>query len=181
MRVGIDLDGVMYPWQEEVWEYMKQGTPQMPDNYTWFWTVHNRIKFFGYDPLEFVLDIEFLYVSGKILDPATKTILLALINNHDVFYVTARPESTSGVTDFWLKKNGYWSGNEVIFSARKAHISQELKLDYFIEDRISNLEELLETKTKPLGIKQVWNTNLWKGNNIPMFMTLYGAIQYILK
>lgn len=179
MKIGIDLDGVLYPWHEEVWMYFIQTTPGMPTDWNWFWGVHNRTKFFGYDPLDHAFEIDFLYVSGSPPGLRDQEIIRNTLDSHDVYYVTARPPTSKDATLYWLNRYDFIPNeNKLIFDHNKSKVSEKLGLDYFIEDRVSNLEALLFTGTKPVGIKQVWNKHVL--TVIPMFDTIGEALTYIL-
>lgn len=87
-----------------------------------------------------------------------KEVLNDLDKDHNIYYVTARPEKYKEVTENWLYSNGlpkapvYMMGHH-----NKGEIAKELNCDFFVEDRYRNSVFLAKEGIKVLMIDTNYN------------------------
>jgi len=104
------------------------------------------------------------------LSNAVSTIKQLQRDGHTIIIITARSKKSQDVTRSWLKRVGighvpvYFAGSGPIRSApkdSKAKIARLLKLDYFIDDSMDNINQFFRTGqhklTQPIVYDQPWN------------------------
>lgn len=153
-KIGFDLDGVLYPWHEIVYEYYKLNNKTKSD-YDTFWTV--SVPNFNKLELDFLLNTEILYGSACIRKPVL-SLLCTLSKLYEIFYVTARTENLRLVTESWLRRNHLPSKKNLYMgNIAKKDVVEKLGIDYFVEDRLHIAEELSERCKKVFLIDKPWN------------------------
>lgn len=160
--LGLDLDGVVYPWQKELHFYLKLNgytTEKFCDSF-WKKVVSGKIEYnetFWYN----LVRIETLYASYV---PTQKEVeaLNKLAERYSIVYITNRNTDVSYITTKWLKKYAIPYYDSVFFvEGTKKDLVRYLMCDYFVDDRIKNILELV-TVTKPIIHKQPYNELLWE-------------------
>ena len=157
-RLGLDLDGVIYPWQEVVYDHMKYFHNETR-NFHDFWRDATE-KVFTTKMGEFWLTNNLFYVQRNIRPDILDT-LNCLSQFYDLFYITSRVKSAQRATRYWFKVNNlprkeylYFSGSE------KLPLVLEHEVGYFVEDRIKHILEL-RNYTNTILIRQPWNEEIW--------------------
>jgi uncharacterized HAD superfamily protein len=138
VRIGLDLDGVIYPWHWSIYRYFTEfkgfeGTQR--EFWEYIWTLPK--------------DIQHYYVMLPMMYNDTsptvdvQTYLPKLAELGDIYYITARDESLYYVTrkffEFWnlpFKEN-------VVFTDDKPSYVRLLNIDFFLDDRDKHVDELI--------------------------------------
>lgn len=91
---------------------------------------------------------EEIYELGLPLEHASNVLNELVLQKHEVFFVTARPDigNVREITINWLKGHGFpYTGDNLAMNSRdKAKVAKELQIDLFFEDAPDHLENLLE-------------------------------------
>lgn len=139
MNIGLDIDGVVYPWHESIYRhFIEQGKFSGTSRGFWDWFTrpeqnelahyYVKIPIFYLDttPTEDVLE----YVP-KIAEIAT------------IFYITARPEESRLATEKFFKIYQLPFSENVIFTNDKPNHVRVNKIQYFLDDRDKHVDELM--------------------------------------
>ena len=106
------------------------------------------------------------YQEAKVVEKA-KDIIMALKQNHNLYFVTARDEKLTDITKNWLDENGF---NEIdvylLGSDYKIEKAKELECHIFIEDNPSNALQLVNEGMKVLLINTNYNKDIEHENII---------------
>ena len=163
MRVGFDLDGVLYDFGNSVRRYLDSiGRPYgWKDNkdepHDW-----NFFEYWGMDVNEFRqvcndgVDAGYVF-SGGIRPNAAESVARVANLGHEIVIITDRqfgsdPKNSEKATLEWLDQHGIWF-DELIFSANKCCTPT----DTFVEDKLENYDALTEAGTKTFLITRDWN------------------------
>jgi uncharacterized HAD superfamily protein len=181
MKIGFDLDGVIYPWHWYVYNDMhKNGL--VDATYDVFWSsgmwkeegYQEIISKYAKDPL--------LY--GYTIESSVEISIRALANlDTRFFFVTQRPENCAISTVNWINNNirgiltpDIYVCKDKIEVLKKLH--SYVLLDYYLEDRI----ELAE-KVSALGIKTLLITTPYNRDDVysgKRFDSTQAAINYMI-
>lgn len=158
LRIGIDVDGCLYPWSRAVneavasrfdldglvdhthWDYLRE---QLTDEqWHWVWSDNAVLPVFG---------------RFDLIYPHAREVVNDLCKRHDVHFVTHRnPATTAAVTAQWI--GHYFRGYKGIIvcdgSVSKATLAA---WDAFIDDKPKTVHELRESGVPTLIPKRPWN------------------------
>ena len=167
MRVGFDLDGVLFDFGQSVREYMDsvgmeygfEAEPPCWDFYT-YWHM---------TPEEFVqlcnagVDAGYIF-RGNVRPNAVEAVQAVKDAGHEIIVITDRnfgttPDVSWRATREWWIDAGFPMYDELIFSADKT----SSQTDIFVEDKISNFEALWKAGTPCYLIKRPWNEDFDAG------------------
>lgn len=172
MNIGLDLDGVVYPWHESLFRHFvetKDYTGTRREFWIWFMSQDR-------DFCDYYVRLPFLYNNTSptygVIEYLPKIAELSTI-----YYITARPEeakfSTQKFFDFYdlpFKEN-------VIFTKDKANYVRLLGIDLFLDDRdkeVTALQGLCDVRL----FKQVHNWEYRdKFNLINSFKEFYELVK----
>lgn len=163
MRVGFDLDGVLYNFGDSVQRYLeatgrghlwKSGPTAAP-----FWDFY---KDWGWTSAEFVkmcnegADEGYIFC-GPTREHAAEAVQKVKSLGHDVIIITDRafgstPEVSHENTRNWLAQHEI-PYDELHFSPNKTIVPT----DTFVEDKLENYDALVEAGTKTWLINRAWN------------------------
>lgn len=161
MRLGIDLDGVCFPFEESLIRYMKHmgldKKYQIGSVDSWHF-----YREWGMSDDEFVqlcndgVDAGFVF-SGGYIDDAPAQIRRMKRMGHSIHIVTNRsfgrtPISSSIATANWLFDNDI-PYDTIDFTADKTSV----KTDMFIEDNLNNYDALEAAGTVAFLVDRPWN------------------------
>lgn len=156
MRIGFDLDGVLYPWHLYFYLHVSKFSSKYFDlGYTSFW---ERIKDLetADSSLYDAVKIPWLYNKEKI-DSTLKIMLDSLSESNELYYITARPKEAEDATKSWVVASELPQGeNLYITNGCKDSVIRDLKLDYYVEDRLENYAKLKDL-VRVILIKHPWN------------------------
>lgn len=155
--LGFDLDGVIYPWHDAVYNYVTthMGVTETFEN---FWTEFDA----NYTDIwrQNILDTLHLY-ANIVPKPRHLLLLHELSKRYRIIYITARDEIKLGwVTHNYLKRYNYPNYEEVYFSKFKRPIIIEQEVDFFVEDKKSHVQELIGF-TDLILMKTIYNKDIW--------------------
>jgi uncharacterized HAD superfamily protein len=188
LRIGIDLDGVVcsfttaacdffrekfgkdvHPIAQTSWDFSSLGITQKEEDIFWA-HVHSTPNWWTTLPRE-----DGTYRLGEVC------------KNHDVFFITNRRQESVGLpiqdqSAYWLRDEHHISFPCVIAVKKKGPVVAALDLDYFIDDKDRNLEEIAaSSQTCVLHVKhQPYNlhiTHLPRQKTLNDFLMEIGACQ----
>ena len=161
--IGFDLDGVLYPWHREVWDYLSIAKPELTrglDCFEFWSQIETKEIHFSAMFWENLVGMEDLY-STAIPKQDELDVLNHLAEDYDFWYITHRPKSCQFVTINYLNKYNYpYSKNLIFASGSKRKYVESVACDYFVEDRAENIEDL-EGSTITILLRQPHNQKLW--------------------
>ncbi|MDE2104789.1 MAG: hypothetical protein KGL39_46560 [Patescibacteria group bacterium] len=161
-RIGIDIDGVLYPWADSAnevmvehwgyedpgphttWDHLQQFT--QPDHYVWAWS-----------------DEGMRVIFGKKKKYPNVEVFATLLNNpqNECHFVTHRNPAVLGAitADYlgWLFPDSKWEGLHVCKKTDKTKI---LHWDYFIDDKPETAEAMVIKGVQTYVPRRPWNREL---------------------
>lgn len=163
MRVGFDLDGVLYDFGSSVRRYLDYiGRPYgfkggEPEPHTW-----NFFKYWKMDIEEFKqicndgVDAGFIF-HGPTRVNAVESMQKIKDMGHEIVVITdrqfgKRPEKSHEATRFWLEFHEF-PYDELYFSADKVIVPT----DVFVEDKLENYDAITAAGTPCFLITRPWN------------------------
>jgi len=164
MRVGIDIDGVIFPWTDaanravsrqfginvtgdhEHWDWLKSQITR--EQWRWLWSEEGQKKVFD-RPTYVYPGVQEAF--GRILDAG-----------HECHFVTHRDPTTCGMATTRLLAKQFaghsWAGLHVLRDSPKHAL---MKWDVFIDDKPDTVMDFLTlTRTKVFAPARAWNTEL---------------------
>ena len=164
MRVGFDLDGVLYDFGASVRRYMDSiglnygWKDDGPEPHTW-----NFYEYWGMDVKDFVqlchdgADAGFIF-TGDARPGASAAVNIVKRMGHEVVIITDRsfgtsPSVSENHTRLWLAQH-FIPYDELHFSADKTVV----KTDIFVEDKLQNYDALEAAGTECWLITRPWNS-----------------------
>lgn len=155
MNIGFDIDGVLYPWHEEVYKYIRENKRGCDRDFGRFWSNKSnydwnpeQVKLFVYNPT--------FYRYGHPMTPPD--ILMSLMNKgHNIYYVSNRPRYLEEVTFWWLKFWEFPSPFNFFLTENKLDTIISYNIDTFVEDRLENMTPLQHI-TYLYGLIRPWNS-----------------------
>lgn len=136
--LGLDLDGVIYPWHEAVLTYyeMYEG---YTGSYTEFWG--EFYKQITPSKWEYLTGIDYFY-SCKIPGADTMEFLRKVAEHFEIYYITSRPAEVALTTEQYLRRFDFPFCSNLIITEDKSRFARLYGLRYFIDDQPKNLEPL---------------------------------------
>ncbi len=164
--VGIDLDGVIYPWIEAVCTYFRLYKKYEGTDYNF---IKNLDKYITQEDWNYIVTLQDLY---SRFSPGFRLLsfLQRLSEKYNIFYITSRPQETRMVTEKYFRDYKFPQKDNLIFSKDKDTYARLLGLQYFIEDSVSNAEKLNNVCVTFL-IKTPYNENY--SGNVKMIDNIY--------
>jgi len=165
MRVGFDLDGVLFDFGKSVREYLTSigreygFKDDKPEPHTW-----NFFEYWGMDAKEFVqvchdgADAGYIF-QNNVRPNAVAAVTLVKKAGHKIIVVTDRsfgttPSVSEEATKKWWKASGFPDYDELHFSPDKTIVPT----DIFVEDKLENYDKLMAAGTECWLINRDWNT-----------------------
>jgi uncharacterized HAD superfamily protein len=137
MNIGIDIDGVLYPWHYSVYKYFTEFKNFIGTQYE-FW---NYFKKLPKDEQLYIVNLPFLYSDTTPHDDVLETLPL-LSTIAEIYYITHRPISVEHQTEkFFVKYNLPFSEN-VVFTDDKATFIRLKNIKYFVDDTPKNIDDV---------------------------------------
>lgn len=153
LKVGLDLDGVVYNFMDDFVEFLKKYHNNLrKDNYN-FGLDQKEIKIYLNN---FAESRPYLWIP---LEKKAKKNILRLSKKMDFYIVTFRGWANNGIEDTLNRlKEDQIPYKEIAFSDNKAFYSRKWGLDYFIEDNLEYARRISkESKTVTLLIDKSYN------------------------
>jgi len=143
MRIGFDIDGVLFDWHRKVFDFRSAFGLEWEDYNTFM------LKYFQTLPrekIEEVLESPWMIRGLDYNDPYTSGVLDDLhMQGHEIYLITSRDEKCRNYTEEWMiESNIYGCVKELIFagSLHKSEIANSLKLQVFLDDRDTTFQEM---------------------------------------
>ena len=150
LKIGIDIDGVLYPWHEIVYREIGEDTGL---SFNDFWV--NYIPSMSEDRQKYIVSIP-LYYERALLSEDARTYLPRLAELGELFFITARDISLQRITEKFLNKNKVPFKENLFLEKDKGYLARMLQLNYFVDDFISNYDSVGKT-AKAFLFAQPWN------------------------
>jgi len=171
MRVGFDLDGVLFNFGQSVKEYLeaigkddlwKSGPNPKP-----FWDFYKDWKWTTPQFLQFCHDgVDAGYIfRGNVRDNAVAAVQAVKDAGHEIIVVTDRffgsDERNSHIATIeWWQEYGFPEVDELHFSPVKTVVPT----DIFVEDKVENFKALWKAGTPTYLITRPWNDDFDAGD-----------------
>ena len=166
LRVGFDLDGVLYDFGASVKRYREFiGKPvkfrdDAPEPHTWNFFEYFEPKMSGKEfkaMCDAGADAGFIFC-GPTRPNAVETVNAVKRLGHDIVIITDRsfgttPSVSEMNTLAWLNNHGI-PFDEIYFTPDKTHV----RTDIFVEDKLENYDALTAAGTECWLITKDWNT-----------------------
>lgn len=157
VRIGFDVDGVLYGWHERVYEYMKSAYGFRGTMGKLFVDLNNP-KIYGEGFIKQIVEKKEFY-SGAPYKLAV-SFLEELARDYELHYITARPLPTTTLTKAWFKEWKFpYQENVVVVTGDKSAEVLERRLTYYVEDRDKYALELKDL-TKIILVRKPWNEHI---------------------
>jgi len=154
MNIIFDLDGVLYPWHDAVYTYLRvEGGDSLPSfNVLW----KDPYKYIKKEKWDFIATIPLLY--STILPKKEIVAMLKELDamGHTLYYVTNREQDLERVTRKYLNDYNFPQEFNLIHTKDKDKIIRTLEIDVIVEDKVENLEKF-SALCKTIGIEHPWN------------------------
>lgn len=137
-NLGLDLDGVLYPWVSAVWMYYRMYKKYSGTEYEFY---KNFDKNVPEDQCNYIATLQDLYYKHTP-SPKLTSLLNQLSEKFNLFYITARPLEAERVTHKYFRDFKIPQRDNLIFSPEKDTYARLLRLHYFVEDSVRNAEKL---------------------------------------
>lgn len=185
MNIGIDIDGVLFPWADlaneavmerfgipdpgphDNWLHLKEHTTG--EQWAWLWSAEGQ-------------DVVFSQVERTYPD-AIEAVLALLKSGAHVHFVTHRdPRRAAGHTADFLERHfgaHPWAGVHVVQNSVEKHAL--MNWDVFIDDKVETVRSMLEhTRAKVFAPVRPWNSEL-RGPEHPRFTRYHYAWRILLE
>jgi len=154
MNIAFDMDGVLYPWHDAVYTYLRVEREDEIPEFNLLWK--DPYKYVRKERWDFIATIPLLY--STILPK--KEILAMLkkldVENNTLYYVTSRDKDLERVTKKYLDDYSFPQSFNLMHTKDKERIIRNWEIDAIVEDQASNLEKF-SGLCKTIGIEHPWN------------------------
>lgn len=160
--LGLDLDGVVYPWHEELWRHLRAQGLLTNETYKTFWMREQDGSDKKYSEKQWKIwtGIETLY-SCRIPIPEDLKALHRLQEAYEIVYISQRPQELLFITRQYLKRYKYPNADNVhLITVPKLVAVRMFECDVYVEDRPLIAESLVDS-TRVILMKQIYNERLW--------------------
>jgi uncharacterized HAD superfamily protein len=172
VNIGFDLDGVLYRWHEALYRELTLFYGLNEDYHTFWKEDYHKI----YDSKCWYNFVRWEHlVSCQFPNPEHVKFLNELAINHNIFYLTHRPDEVHFSTVQWLTKNHFPQIENLIFpplESDKSFEIRQLEIDVYCDDR----ENIVRTASKLCDaylVEQPWNEDKREGLKcIPNILSL---------
>jgi len=150
MRIGLDLDGPIYPWHYSIYRYFCENKGFDGDIDT-FWETRRQ------DITPYYVSLPFLYLdTTPLADTLKYTFKLAEVG--ELFYITSRTLDLERVTLKFFDNYHLPFKENLIFDTNKATQVRLNRIDFFLDDLPHNVESLQ-------GITKAYLFKCWHNRN----------------
>lgn len=181
MKVGFDLDGVLYPFDQALAEYfLDRGTrPEaLPTPQSWHFYKDWGLKADGFDyTCHEATRYGDLFNCLPPYPGAADAVRKVKAAGHSIHIITARnygnPGQAQSQTVKWLNRYGI-PYDTLTFSSDKTIVTT----DVYLDDKISNVESFKDTKTTGILLRRSWNNDCPPGMLVATCVS--GYADYVL-
>jgi len=167
MRFGFDIDDTLINLREHAFHIYNRKLNQQVDVEKLRVIGNLEIhSLFGLDKTQghsmWTDSMEEIYFTNcPSFDDALDTLLALEQAGHEIYYITSRPKQFCCQTRDWMKAQGYPIQDGHFFCGMEDHekveIIENLKLDYYVDDKPVVLETLHASNTKVIVKNQSYN------------------------
>ena len=174
MKIGFDLDGVLYDFHTTVQDYYKiyKGIDMPKDE---FWL--NYFPSLSKEEQDNVLRTPMFYSTKFPLPSMMRTLYEIDSMAEVIFYITSRPKDVELTTKQYLRKHNFPKYKNVIVTDDKLPYIKLLKLTYFVDDKVEILDDIC-LATNAIQFLQPWNQH-FKNYRVPVAKTHGDILKYI--
>lgn len=153
MKIGFDLDGVLYDWQRAAYNWCVYFNKELKSFEEFFDKLNTDeySEIFRYN----LIRIPLLYRVYPIRKDL-KEMLNRLSEKNTLYYITNRPEEVTWSTEKWLEENDIPQRNNLVISQDKTVDIRRLNLNFYFEDRY-DVAKKLRLITDVVLVEQPWN------------------------
>ncbi len=160
---GFDLDGVLYPWHGHVYNWAVENLNlELTHDEFWKWPggwfYQNRENLI----VNNIVGNPLLYNKSAVLPEIHDAVWEIKELVGDVCYITGRPEIVRFDTKLWIERSHLPDPDNVFFTpsqfGAKLEIIQQQGCDFFVDDRLDYIRELLG-HTQLFLVDKIWNEN----------------------
>lgn len=137
MKIGLDIDGVIYPWHYSIVRYFQEFRGFEGSDYE-FWDMFNSLS---PKTQEYYVSIPTLYSDSCLTEDAEKYLPL-IAELGEIFYITARDTGLQWLTRKFFDTFEVPFKENLIFEKHKFNMVRLLGLDYFVDDQGKHLEKM---------------------------------------
>lgn len=161
MNIGLDLDGVVYPWHESIYRhFIEQG--KFVGTRREFWPFLMSLP---WEVQNYYVSIPLFYLdttpTDDVLEYVPKIAEIATI-----FYITARPPEVRLATEKFFNIYQLPFSENLIFTQDKLNHIRVNRIQYFLDDRDKHVDE----------VKSVTNAYLFKAVHNWQYREKYNVI-----
>lgn len=160
MRVGIDIDGVLYPWHDSIYRYFREYEG-FTGNVREFWTMFRNMS---EEKITYYVYLPHLYLNTFPTQDVL-TYVPKIAEKAEIFYITAREPHLQIATEKFFKIYDLPFKENLIFSKNKVDYVRLLGLDYFLDDQPHHLIPMMDV-TKSYLFKSFHNWEQREGFNV---------------
>jgi uncharacterized HAD superfamily protein len=174
MRIGVDIDGVMYKWDKTARYMLRDVLPNSPykdspllkqeaqywnwipdqvkkEHWNWLWKEGVALGLFRY---------------GHLYPGTIQAIRTLAARGHEVVLITHRPKSAVGDTLAWLGLLNLPIAGLHLLTNQESKALVQPQCDVYIDDKVENVRDLYEHTTARCVVlcQQPWNNTVeWEG------------------
>lgn len=170
MKIGVDIDGVLYQWDKTARYMLRNVLPDSPyapggklgvESQSWSWIEENVAKEHWHWLWDQGVKLG-LFRHGHLF-PGVIEAMRRLAAVGDVIIITHRPKSAVQDTLEWLAFNRFDIA-EVHLLTNMQPKSSATHCDYFIDDKPENVRDIhLNTRARSYLMRREWNLNSFEG------------------
>jgi uncharacterized HAD superfamily protein len=151
MKIGLDIDGVIYPWHYSIHRYFVENCGYSGDIST-FWMRDRRII------TDYHVSIPLCYLDTSPTEDVL-TYVPKLAELGELYYVTSRASDLLWATEKFFRIYDLPFKENLVFSKDKATYVRFLKLDFFLDD-MPKYVDMLSGITDTYLFKAVHNSDV---------------------
>lgn len=150
--LGIDIDGVLYPWHESLYTYY-QYEMNYEGTFEQFWLdyIPNLCK----EKQDYIVRIPMIY---EMATPSESVVnfLDYVSSRADVYYLTHRPEELERITRKYFKRYNFPFQDNLFMTGDKVNACRYLGVTHFIDDFANQVKSVSAVADSYLMAKP-WN------------------------
>jgi uncharacterized HAD superfamily protein len=137
--LGLDLDGVLYPWHESVYTYY-QWAYDYEKTYTEFW---DDVQNWSVEQQDYLVSLPFLY-ENMIPSKQVIDFLEFANNNAEIYYITSRLDDLTRVTERYLRRYDFPQRDNLFvhYKGDKATICRYAGVTHFLDDHLKHVKSV---------------------------------------
>ena len=164
MKIGFDLDGVLYPWHTIVYEHLKETKFIDGVSFQDFWGKYYK-ELLSEDEMMKVVNTTSLYIKRNIEAPILD-MLNRLTKDHTLYYITSRPEHVWKSTKRWADRNNLPDTENLIcmLGNGKDKYIIDNKIDIYVDDRL-DIIKIVSPHTDAILVRQPYNDHGYQEYN----------------